>query len=62
MALGLESLWVGDVIGSEIWRIDPLSLQTERIQAPAPVAAIVVDEGDRALWLALSGERSALEF
>jgi class 3 adenylate cyclase/streptogramin lyase len=61
MAIGLGSLWVGDLVGSEIWRIDPLSLQVARVEAPAPVAAIVAHEGDRALWLALSEERTGVE-
>jgi streptogramin lyase len=62
VAFGLGALWVGDLEAAEIWRIDPLTLHTTRIAAPGPVAGIVADEGDRALWLALSRERTATQF
>ena len=62
LAVGLGSVWVGDLSAAELWRIDPLALQAHRVAAPAPVAAIVADEGDHALWLALSRERTATQF
>ncbi len=61
-AVGLGSVWVGDLAAAELWRIDPLALQAHRVAAPASVAAIVEDEGDHSLWLALSRERTATEF
>lgn len=62
MAFGLGALWVGDLEAPEIWRIDPLSFQAAKVDTPAPVAAIVADEGDHALWFALSSERTATQF
>ena len=63
MVVGLGSLWVGDFTESVVWKIDPLTLHApESVDTPAPVAAVVADEGNHALWLALSEERSATQF
>ena len=52
MALGLDSVWIGDLNGS-LYRLDPSTLEVKRLPVGAAVIGVAVDEDAGSLWVYL---------
>jgi streptogramin lyase len=55
ICVGLGAVWVSDE-GGDIYRIDPLTKETEKIHVGGHLTAIAVDEGTGTLWLTVGGD------
>jgi streptogramin lyase len=55
IAVGLGAVWVSDE-GGDVYRIDPLTRETEEIHVGGHLTAIAVDEQSETLWLTVGGD------
>ena len=55
IAVGSDAVWVSDE-GGTVYRIDPLTHETEKIRVGGHLTAVAVDEDTGTLWLTVGGD------